>query len=505
MKNRTAMKKEVKLNWPLNHGELMAWMDSTGECFPAEFIDLIPASKLLDPANLSLASQISSFSAAQNEETGEVFAALVAYLKKKLVFITESRGRVIYEVTDPEKFTVQEISNDIEDVVCQIINTSKVDGLEFPMNHSGKARVSDVELYKLFRRNNFLDSKAVDIMGSIDSMENPCLFRRTTKIGPEGPTPFFDEFMSRLDSPGIFAAWYYAVYAGVYRDRRALWLYGKDGQEGKSAVVSALNNILFGGVEFGVARGQASKFKKQNNHMTSGFVNKSLLYFPEVGRADRGLIETDDFKSITGGDPSQVEAKFKNIISVQMFIPSIIVSNLTPYISNAGHSTSRLAFIEITGAPKGELMDSEEVQRVIKNELPSFLAKGKRIWDDIKTTNGYMAIPDNMKETIDKLATNNDNRLWSRFFKSYSPDATGTMFLDDFRGCLEEIRTPQHDLEAIVKLLDQKKGSYPGQIFYSTEEANPDMPIHKMTVLHGFSERTTRRELKDTRSKQQFD
>lgn len=221
-----------------------------------------------------------------------------------------------------------------------------------------------------------------------------------------GPTPYWDEFTSRLDYPELFMAWVWSVLEPTNTVRQVLWITG-EGQDGKSAVQKALEFLV------GDSHSYAAKRADFESQFFLGSVEgKALISIPD--NRNQLLLKNDYIKQISGGDSASIERKGaqsrSGIIRAKIYVHSNYIPLVNP---DSRFETSRLLHLNLK-KPKSNDADFEEK---LKSEVWQFLAKCKDAFD-ANITPGY----DNIKIPADVfksmlLSCSSRSYQYAKFFE----------------------------------------------------------------------------------------
>jgi len=180
-----------------------------------------------------------------------------------------------------------------------------------------------------------------------------------------GETPAWDEFLTRCSSPDDFLAWVWSVYEMRHTGRQALWLYGHNGEDGKSTVLKVIAKSL---------KSAACGIEDRNLDTTFGLsllYGKRLAVYSDCLNTNflmKGLV-----RNITTGDVTTVEFKGKTPISAPIYLRLAIASNLEPVINNVNAESSRLLLISV----KANSSKSANWENRLEGELPRLLNRAR--------------------------------------------------------------------------------------------------------------------------------
>lgn len=186
----------------------------------------------------------------------------------------------------------------------------------------------------------------------------------------EGPTPTWDEFLTRLDYPELFMAWVYSIIETNNTVRQVMWIKGK-GEDGKSAVDKALQSFLTAKNCYSLKESDIT-----NKFAASSAYGKAFLAYPDCDQYD--LLRTPFIKSITGGDSVSIENKgetaFSSVIRAKLYVHSNKAPSINP---ERRFETSRLLFLNVAPSKTRDAM----FEKRLSDEVHHFLANCKPMFD----------------------------------------------------------------------------------------------------------------------------
>lgn len=152
-------------------------------------------------------------------------------------------------------------------------------------------------------------------------------FNRTDFDPAPGPTPRFDNFISRIKNGEELMAFLYSLFLPESDRQQYVWIWGSGG-DGKGAIARFLRLILGSGF----CSERAPSSQNTDKHWTSGLLGKRLAVFPDTNATT--FVRTDLFMELTGGDPTKIEEKFKQSFTTLLNVKFLFLSNSIPQISN---------------------------------------------------------------------------------------------------------------------------------------------------------------------------
>ncbi len=228
--------------------------------------------------------------------------------------------------------------------------------------------------------------------------ETWCLYKSPHKPDNTIKFPLLKETLDRMSEGDAFAAWIWGVYSRRYQGRQVFWIYGPDGEEGKSYLAKFLGKELFGENK-GYKIVNNLKTKNSNQFTTSAYVGARLVVYPDCN--NRRILWSELFKSLAGGgrDSEEVEAKYGTSNTVTLDARGMIASNQLPELRRENWLLSRLALCRIQPFT-GE--KDPNINKKYLTELPGFLAYAKECYEKLCPDDEAIKLKE---ETIQWIAT----------------------------------------------------------------------------------------------------
>lgn len=274
------------------------------------------------------------------------------------------------------------------------------------------------------------------------------------KVGFEpkpGPTPIFDEFISRLSDPLALQCFVWSLFEPLSYREQYLYLYGAGG-DGKSTFSKFLEKLL--GPTY-VTKSGSSMFN--NKFFASSFVGRRLCVFADLNSTRATTSET--FKGLTGDDPIEVEAKYESAYMTKIDTKFMVLSNFVPQISGEEADIRRLMFVKIAPLKDGTKRDVRYIDRMWE-EAPHILWKCKEMYEKHVVNHGEIPC-DQM--TTRELASMNDATKRNIFKAHFELDAEGELekqaiydIIDN--DCKRKRVNPTEFVNWIVRTHDLKEG-----------------------------------------------
>lgn len=230
-----------------------------------------------------------------------------------------------------------------------------------------------------------------------------------------GPTPTWDEFLTRLDYPEIFKAWVWAIFEPTNNIRQVMWLYG-GGNDGKSAVQKALID-LFG-------RDNSVSFQKNDelgdNARWFGrkVYGKGLATYADCENVH--LLSAPPIKQLTGGDATSIEGKGVDSFSGEIYAKLLISSNKTPRINPELEAhTSRLIRLRVAPIAAGSPKDEGFKARLVAEGM-AFLSQCQDSYSKyINSGNDALILPEDLAKGIIDDCANETYYVLQEFVEKY--------------------------------------------------------------------------------------
>lgn len=192
-------------------------------------------------------------------------------------------------------------------------------------------------------------------------------------------TPLFDEMMGRMSNNEALMAFTWSIFIPEADRQQYVWLYG-DGRNGKSSFATFLEQCL----------GQCYTSKDastayNNKHFTSNLVGKRLAVFTDSNSTS--FVKGGLFKSLTGGDSVEVEAKYEQPISLKLPTKFMFLSNFFPEITGKEADQRRLILCELSPLTG---KSNPSYNKELWEERAGILHKCKEIYESLVDRNGII-------------------------------------------------------------------------------------------------------------------
>lgn len=199
----------------------------------------------------------------------------------------------------------------------------------------------------------------------------------------EGPTPYFDAFLSRVDYPEQFMAWVWKVYDDTDDTGRQLAWCTSRGNAGASTAVDAIFEPL-SAVRTALVKGSN----------TDSF-SDATLYLKRVAVMgdcrDPHYVDTQQVRKVTGGDITIINSKYSAPFPARVWSRIFVTSNIYPSVDTSDNSlnTRLLLFKLMTFEANSSKKDMRDLYR---EEIWHFLYKCKQVHDRL-CSDGCPVVP----------------------------------------------------------------------------------------------------------------
>lgn len=242
-------------------------------------------------------------------------------------------------------------------------------------------------------------------------VEGWCNKRFNFDLIPGQPHPAWDEFLNRLSEPEVFKAWVFSCFVPKHETRQAMWLYGSNGQDGKTKIIEAIAEP-FGQAQQAISEPQVLR---PNQFTLSGFLGKRLATYSDC-KTPR-FTDTSFFRNLTGGDLVTIEMKGGAILSGILKLKVLVGSNSLPHMSHANFDQSRVIIIEVSPS---QTRDDPTWPERLKSEFPAFLGDCQEAFKRLCPNNGNIILPETIQaRNIDAADIHKEDfqNLFDQFFE----------------------------------------------------------------------------------------
>jgi hypothetical protein len=152
-----------------------------------------------------------------------------------------------------------------------------------------------------------------------------------------GPSPTWDAMLSKMTNARAFRHWLGSLFFDEAKQHQYVWVYGQ-GNDGKGSINRFLARV------FGRAYRSKQPPAPSDKFWTYGLLGARLVVFPDCN--SQGFTSSGLFKSLTGGDPIDVEAKGRMSFTAKLGCKFLFFSNENPNISSEHADMRRIIYCE---------------------------------------------------------------------------------------------------------------------------------------------------------------
>lgn len=162
-------------------------------------------------------------------------------------------------------------------------------------------------------------------------------FQRLPWTTSEGATPTWDSLLANLSNARAFRQWLGSLFFEESYLQAYVWIRGV-GNDGKGSINRFLKQI------FGHSYCSKQPPAPGDKFWSYGLLNKRIVVFPDCN--SRGFVASGLFKTLTGADPIDIEAKGQMSFTVELKAKYLVLSNERPTISSERADKRRIIYCE---------------------------------------------------------------------------------------------------------------------------------------------------------------
>ncbi len=170
-------------------------------------------------------------------------------------------------------------------------------------------------------------------------------WRRLPWDPQDGETPTWDKLFGKLTNMGAFRQWLGSLFFEEGQQHQYVWVHGM-GNDGKGAINRFLKRV------FGKCYRSKQPPALGDKFWTYGLIGARLVVFPDCN--SQGFTASGLFKTLSGGDPVDVEAKGKMSFTTELHAKFLFFSNEKPNISCEDADMRRIVYCEFMEKTKKE-------------------------------------------------------------------------------------------------------------------------------------------------------
>lgn len=229
---------------------------------------------------------------------------------------------------------------------------------------------------------------------------------------PDGDTPCWDSFLSRVDRPKEFLAFIYSIFVEEDRGRQICWIRDSGGG-GKSTMIKAISTALGSNI---VSTVDAKKL--DTNYFFASVLGKRLVVDADCQFLN--LVSHVRMHNITGGDIVPIERKFHDVVHERVYAKVMICSNYYPQVTNEKNQFSRMLMFDMR-ARVGDVSIDLEWERGLISETMCLLKKAAKYYHELS---GKCTIENRSESFIRCISSDESevNGFLDKLNISFSPD-----------------------------------------------------------------------------------
>lgn len=396
-------------------------------------------------------------------------------LPKHLAIYRGASGDKLFKIIDYDNRIVELVQNPAhicdKVIIGQVLNKSEYAGIPRIMSEAKKILKAWEELPAVIDHEPEPFKQKEEI--------NQWAYERIDIALEEGETPAWDEFLTRLSSPDDFLAWVWSCYEIRNRARQLLWLYGPEGEDGKSAVLRLIYE------SFGKAGTTIQEDNLKTQFGLSTLYGKRFAY--DADALNTRLLQSKKLRNLTTGDAVTIEFKGENAFSASIYLKIAVGSNMKPSINDINAERSRLIIIRVN---KTEVQTANWEQQ-LRKEYPRLLYKAYKKYVEKCPDHYNIKLDAQTKEMVDNAAVNGSSDFADIFDRCLEIVPGAKLRAYEYRQILKEEGVPEvarHRFEEYVdKRIREEYKDSKGVVYKRDNKGNYIEHLsRKGTVLTGF-------------------
>ena len=209
--------------------------------------------------------------------------------------------------------------------------------------------------------------------------------------------PAFDSLMNRcLHNKEALMCFFYLMTTEV-RLQQYVHLQG-DGGDGKSSLMSAFRAF------FGEAVGNASL---KDPRFALKFIGKRIGFMPDQSAVAN--VQSETFKNITGGEPTDIDIKNKDAVTIDLNVVIFLTSNQKPQISSERANLRRIIYDFIREPKENEYVPDLEAK--LYKEMPHIIARCKQYLHLYNPITRKIKVSKESEEQIIGITADNEDKF----------------------------------------------------------------------------------------------
>ena len=226
----------------------------------------------------------------------------------------------------------------------------------------------------------------------------------------EGDHPAWDSFLKRLSGPEEFRAFVWSAFEYKCHSRQFCYLYGKDGQEGKSTVCNVLAEC-FGPAGYALTS-SSIRAEGGGRWLTASLVGKRFVVWADCLKP--WFCGDEALRNVTSGDLVECERKGEQPFSTRIYVRLLIASNKPPIIGEEGADASRLIRIDVEPLAKNDHYKGFKAGLI--SELPYFLWSCRQAYEKLCPDHDEIRVGSKTAELVEGSSHNEVSR-WAHIIE----------------------------------------------------------------------------------------
>lgn len=257
-------------------------------------------------------------------------------------------------------------------------------------------------------------------------------YRRLPWAKADGPTPTWDTLLRKMSNSTAFIEWIGSLFFEEAYLHNYVWIFGEGG-DGKGAINRFLAKVLGNEAYRSKTAPTVGKNGTVDKFWAYNLIGARLAVFADCENAT--FTTSGFFKSLTGGDPIEVEAKNFMGFTVYLNTRYMILANVKPAITSAKSDLRRIIYCEME--PNENIQPGSEIafEEALWNEGGYFISKCVENYISMYPTHGQIKSD---QGSLENVIDENEQHLENFFEKYFRLEPTGNVLAKDIKVAAEE-------------------------------------------------------------------
>jgi hypothetical protein len=225
--------------------------------------------------------------------------------------------------------------------------------------------------------------------------DNGLCFRRLDFVPAPGCTDTWESLLDRMSNQRAFMAFVGSLFDNSSLMQQYVWMRGGGG-DGKGAIGRWFQEIFR--QSFYMTASINSKF------WLYSLINKRVCIFSDWN--DTALPTSGLFKSLSGGDSTRVEGKYKDEMNVNLNCKYIFFSNFRPEILMQSSDKRRIIYCDFKPLPDGAERGHKSFETKLLAESSAFIYECLKVYKEDCPDHGLIPT---LTDEVDELAGGNES------------------------------------------------------------------------------------------------